>query len=160
MNNLFNITDFLSPLNLHVLSHDEGYREGQIGKFVLAYEEEFPSLEDADLVLVGCGEARGNAAGQYDNAGPDTIRHQFYSLYYWHPNVRIADIGNILPGATLQDTYAALKTVVAELTDAGKTVVILGGSHDLTLAQYEAYRSQKMIIEAYLYRFPDQSGYG
>jgi formiminoglutamase len=148
MNNLFNITDFLSPLNLHVLSHDEGYREGQIGKFVLAYEEEFPSLEDADLVIVGCGEARGNAAGQYDNAGPDTIRHQFYSLYYWHPNVRIADIGNILPGATLQDTYAALKTVVAELTDAGKTVVILGGSHDLTLAQYEAYRSQKMIIEA------------
>ena len=148
MNNLYNISDFLNPLNLHELSHDEGYREGQIGKFVLAYESEFPSLEDADLVLVGCGEVRGNMSGQYDNAGPDTIRHQFYSLYYWHHNVRIADLGNIRPGATLNDTYAALRTVVAELVEAGKTVIILGGSHDLTLAQYEAYRSRQMIIEA------------
>ena len=148
MDNLFNITDFLNPLNLHELSHDVGYREGQIGKFVLAYEKDFPNLEEADLVLVGCGEARGNTGGQYDNAGPDAIRHQFYSLYYWHHNVRIADVGNIRPGATLNDTYAALKTVVAELIEAGKTVIIIGGSHDLTLAQYEAYRSLKLIIEA------------
>jgi formiminoglutamase len=148
MNNLYNITDFLNPLNLLELSHDEGYREGQIGKFVLAYESEFPALEDAELVLVGCGEVRGNMTGHYDNAGPDAIRHQFYSLYYWHHNVRIADLGNIRPGATLNDTYAALRTVVAELVEAGKTVIILGGSHDLTLAQYEAYRSRQMIIEA------------
>ena len=148
MNNLYNITDFLNPLNLHELSHDEGYREGQIGKFVQAYETEFPSLEEADLVLVGCGEVRGNMSGQYDNAGPDAIRHQFYSLYYWHHNVQIADLGNIRPGATLSDTYAALRTVVAELVEAGKTVIILGGSHDLTLAQYEAYRSRQVIIEA------------
>ena len=47
------------------------------------------------------------------------------------------------PGASLHDTYAALKTVVAELVGCGKTVIILGGSHDLTLAQYEAYRSQQ-----------------
>jgi hypothetical protein len=80
MNTLYNITDFLNPLNLHELSHDAGYREGQIGKFVLAYETEFPSLEEADLVLVGCGEVRGNMSGQYDCAGPDAIRHQFYSL--------------------------------------------------------------------------------
>jgi arginase family enzyme len=147
MANIFQITDFLHPLDLGLLSHDEGYREGQIGKSIRAYEGEFPDLEEADLVLVGCGEARGHAAGQADPSGPDAIRHQFYSLFYWHPDVRLADVGNIRQGATLQDTYAALKTVVAELLEAGKTVIILGGSHDLTLAQYEAYKSLNRIIE-------------
>ena len=147
MANIFQITDFLHPLDLGQLSHDEGYREGQVGKSIRVYDGEFPDLEEADLVLVGCGEARGHAAGQPDPCGPDAIRHQFYALYYWHPDVRLADVGNIRQGASLQDTYAALRTVVAELLEAGKTVIILGGSHDLTLAQYEAYKSLNRIIE-------------
>jgi arginase family enzyme len=83
-----------------------------------------------------------------DKHAPDAIRQQFYSLYYWHDDIRLADIGNIISGASLQDSYAALKTVVAELTDIGKTVIILGGSHDLTLAQYNAYGSRNKIVEA------------
>ena len=148
MGQLFQVTDFLHPVDLALLSHDEGYREGQIGKSVRVYSEEFPELEDADIVLLGCAEARGDGAIVHDHSGPDAIRHQFYSLYYWHPDVQIADLGNIRRGATLQDTYAALKTVVAELVEAGKRVVILGGSHDLTLAQYEAYKSLNKVIEA------------
>jgi arginase family enzyme len=34
------------------------------------------------------------------------------------------------------------------LTESGKRVVILGGSHDLTLAQYQSYAAQEKIIEA------------
>jgi len=147
MSDLSNLSDFLVPLNLDELSHDDGYREGQVGKHILAWQEEFPDLAEADVVLVGCGEERGSGTGRFDPAGPDAIRHQFYSLYFWHKNVRLADLGNIRNGATLQDTYAALKTVVSELVEAGKTVVIIGGSHDLTLAQYEAYRHLRRTIE-------------
>jgi len=69
-------------------------------------------------------------------------------LYNGHPDVQIADIGNINSGASLNDTYAAAKAVIAEMIAAKKTVVILGGSHDLTLAQYGAYVQQEQIIEA------------
>jgi arginase family enzyme len=62
--------------------------------------------------------------------------------------VKLADIGTITPGATLNDTYAAAKTVIAELLAQKKTVIVLGGSHDITLAQYGAYAQQKQIIEA------------
>jgi formiminoglutamase len=147
MSDVSSITDFLNPLNLHQLSHDEGYQEGQIGSNVLVYDNEMPDLEQADVILVGCGEERGNGI-ERSSAAPDTIRHQFYSLYYWHKDVRLADIGNVKTGASLSDTYAALRTVVAELLDIGKIVVILGGSHDLTLAQYDAYKSLNRIIEA------------
>src|SRR6185369_16317955 len=57
------------------------------------------------------------------------------------------DVGNIKPGSTLADTYAALRSVMNELINLGKTVIILGGSHDLTLAQYQSYVNRKKLIE-------------
>ena len=140
MGDVLNITDFLNPVNRYHLSHDEGYLEGQIGSSIELYEEELPDLDIADVVLVGCGEQRGEGLDKY-SAGPDVIRSQFYALYYWHKDIRIADVGNIKSGAGMADTYAALRMVVSELLHIGKTVVVLGGSHDLTLAQYEAYKA-------------------
>ncbi len=143
------ISDFLHPVNLAELSQDQGYKDGQIGKLIDVYDEYFPELDEANLVIVGCDEERGNGRGDRHRAhAPDIIRAEFYQLYYWHPDIRLADVGNIRSGATLADTYAALKTVIRELTDIGKTVLVLGGSHDLTLSQYYTYADKKHIIEA------------
>ncbi len=142
------ITDFLEPLNIHMLSNDEAYKEGQLGKSIAVYENEFPDLERVDIVLVGCNEERGNTGRKKTEHAPDAIRAQFYQLFYWHFDVKIADVGNIKQGATLADTYAALKTVIRELTEEGKTVIILGGSHDLTLSQYGSYKDNMQVIEA------------
>jgi arginase family enzyme len=75
------------------------------------------------------------------------IRTEFYRMFYWHTDIKLADLGNIKKGAGLSDTYAALKTVIKELTEMGKTVVILGGSHDLSLAQYYSYADGRKIME-------------
>ena len=144
---MLDLTDFLDPVDPYLLSEDMGYKEGQIGRSVHAYTDEFPDLTHHELVILGCGEQRGAGQGGGSNAASDAIRHEFYSLYFWHKDIAIADLGNIRYGATLGDVYAALRMVVRELMDQGKTVVILGGSHDLTLAQYDAYRDQKRIIE-------------
>lgn len=148
MSDLLDITDFLEPINLAELSGGQEFKDGQIGKIVLAYEHSLPDLSATDIVIVGCGEERGNSFVTQTTTAPDSIREQLYCLYYWHANVQLADIGNIKSGASLSDTYAALKTVIRELTDSGKTVLILGGGHDLTLAQYYSYVDSKKIIEA------------
>jgi arginase family enzyme len=148
MSDFLNISDFLSPINSAELSYDQGYKEGQIGKTILVYDEEFPDLDEADIVIVGCGEQRGSGTHMAYSAASDAIRKQFYSLYYWHPDVKIADIGNLKKGSELSDTYAALKTVVKELVEERKLVLVLGGSHDLTLAQYFAYGDSRKLIEA------------
>lgn len=141
------IHDFLEPVNIYELSEDEGYKDTQLGKHVLLNDEYFPDLEDADMVLVGFGETRGETFSADVNAGPNAIRKEFYALFHWHKDVTVADVGNVRPGATLQDSYAALKAVVNELIQHKKRVVILGGSHDLTLAQYKAYADLEQIIE-------------
>ena len=143
-----NVSDFLDPVDLHLISHDEGYKDGQLGKVIDIYNETFPELDEAQIVLVGCGEQRGSGLIHGHSQAPDIIRRHFYSLYYWNPDIKIADVGNIKPGSLYTDSYAALKTVVGELMQDGKTVIILGGSHDLTLSQYQAYANGKRLIEA------------
>lgn len=148
MSDILNIEDFLDPVNRAMLSHDEDYKDGQIGKIIDVYEEVLPELELADIVLVGCGDSRGAGVNIHSTDSPDTIRAEFYQAFYWHTDIRIADVGNVKRGHSLNDTYAALKTVVSALTGLGKLVVILGGTHDLTMAQYRVYADQEQIIEA------------
>lgn len=142
------LLDFLEPLNVAMLSHDEGFKDTQLGKHVSFYENELPDFLTADLVIVGCGEMRGMGMQFTDASAPDQVREALYSLYYWHTDVSIADLGNIKKGATVQDSYAAVKSVVEALIKMGKKVLILGGSHDITTPQYLAYGSLNNIIDA------------
>jgi formiminoglutamase len=140
--------DFLEPISLAIVSEDEGYIDGQIGKHILTEETEYFDVNNADVVLVGVVESRGNGRRDKENNAADIIRKQLYKLHYWHADIKIADIGNIKKGATLNDSYAAIKTVLEELYIRKKTVIIIGGSHDVTLAQYLAYKSTNQMLEA------------
>ncbi|MBK5271843.1 MAG: formimidoylglutamase [Bacteroidia bacterium] len=148
MSDYLNISDFLSPVSLDEISHSEEYKDGQLGNVILMHDQQFPDLDEVQVVIVGCGEQRGSGLIHGQSTAPDIIRRHFYSLYYWHQDIKIADIGNIRAGSLYTDSYAALKTVVHELINDKKTVIILGGSHDLTLAQYYAYSENKKAIEA------------
>jgi formiminoglutamase len=145
---MYDLHDFLNPVAIHELNDDHGYTDGQLAKHIAIYQNELPDIAEADIVFVGVNETRGS--GVFDNtiSAPDAIRKQLYQLHYWHTGVVIADIGNIKTGATLNDSYAAVKTVLAELFRMNKTVVILGGSHDITLAQYFAYKELQQVVEA------------
>ena len=147
MSDYLNISDFLVPVDRNILSQDAGYKEGQMGKVIDVYEDHFPDVEAAHLVLIGCGEQRGSGLVTESSAA-DEIRTAFYNLYYWHTDLKLADVGNIRMGKSLGDTYAALRMVIRELNDAGKMVVVLGGSHDLTLAQYYAFADAQHAVEA------------
>lgn len=147
MSDHLHIADFLLPVNRNEISQDRGYKEGQIGRAIDVYEEGFPDVSAADVVLLGCGEQRGGGTSAGSKA-PDAIRAAFYDLFYWHSDVKLVDIGNLRTGKALADTYAALKLVIREITGAGKMIVILGGTHDLTLAQYHAFGDEKKLIDA------------
>ena len=145
---MYDLHDFLSPINIHSLNDDQGYNDGQLAKHISINDGEIPNLDGIDIVLVGVNESRGSGvSGNYNDAA-DMIRKQLFQLHYWHNDVTIADIGNINTGATLQDSYAAISTVVAELISMKKTVVLLGGTHDISLPQYFAYKKLDTIVEA------------
>lgn len=100
------------------------------------YEENLPDIDSADMVIVGVPDSRGTLS-QYDTEEALTrIRRNFYKLKSSYFNFRLADLGNITPGPTLQDTYERLTLVQKTVHEAGKILIILGATHDLTLGQY------------------------
>jgi len=147
---LSSIKDYLEPINLDLLSKDEGYRDTQLGKHIKVNEGEIPDISLADLVIIGAGESRGGGHALNGFEAANEIRTALYSLYYWHTQVNIVDVGNVKLGQSIQDSYAALRTVVSELLLLNKKIVIIGGSHDLTLAQYHAYTSIPTLVNAVL----------
>jgi arginase family enzyme len=145
---MFDLQDYLEPLNFLDLFGETVFTDGQYGKKIVAHQTTFPELENADLVIIGIGEMRGKGIEHQASDAPDQIRKQLYFLHAWHDDIEIVDLGNIRKGANLTDSYAALQTVMNDLIGMGKKVLILGGSHDITQAQYQAYKSLNRIVEA------------
>lgn len=108
--------------------------------------DNFPELEGVDIAIIGVKEDRAaiNNAGCAD--APDFVRHFLYRLFPGGYNAKIADLGNIRRGHTVEDTYFALRTVLAELLKNRVIPIIIGGSQDLTYANYQAYESLNQII--------------
>ena len=146
-NALDTIIDFLEPVNLAEISNDEGYHDTQLGHHITVFEKSFPDIKHADLIILGCNDARGEGFGKPLPIA-NTIRSEFYALYHWHKEISVADIGNIKTGASLADTYSAITTVCSELLRLNKKICIIGGSHDMMLGQYGAYNKLETIIEA------------
>lgn len=143
---MYDLTDFMIPVNVAEILGDEDLNDRQMGNIISIHDTSMPDITEADIVLIGINEHRGEAHLSPLHSA-DEIRKQFYRLHYWHENIRIADLGNIQRGAALTDSYHALKTVIRELIQHKKTVVIIGGSHDNTLAQYYAYKEQNKLID-------------
>jgi len=139
--------EFLSPLNVAALNENRPYNGSQMGSVIKIYEDEFPDLENIDIVIAGINEFRGAGVESKENAA-DAVRKKFYQFHYWHKDISLADIGNIKTGASLADSYSAIAIVLKELLQMNKTVILLGGSHDNTLGQYYSYKSLNKIIDA------------
>ncbi len=141
--------EFLEPVAIHEITGDGAAKEGQYGKLVHVWDpetDETDSWQQADIIIVGVHEERGKGIVA-ENHHTHAIRRQFYQLFCWHEGIKIADLGNVRRGDTLNDTYSALSSVLDECYQHNKTVVILGGSHDLTLAQYQVFAKNKVPVE-------------
>lgn len=145
---MLDLIEFLEPVLVDALNEDEGYNIGQLARHITIFTEELPDVLQADIVILGVNEWRGNGDLETDNNAADVIRKHLYRLHFWHTDICLVDLGNVKKGASLKDSYAAIKTVLAELFRLKKTVLILGGSHDNTLAQYAAYLEINQQIEA------------
>lgn len=108
-------------------------------------ESHFPDLSDVQIVLLGVQDGRRFGAVNM-NRGADIIREKLYGLFHHGAEVKVADLGNIAQGNEPSDTDHAVKTVVKSLIDRNIAVIIIGGSQDLTYANYSAYEVLESTI--------------
>ena len=133
--------NFLSPVSDLVLAHNELLSQQALGKKIKIHSKQngIPELENAHLAIIGVLENRNDINYIGEEFNLDDIRKSLYSLYpgNWHKT--IVDLGDINKGESVEDTYFALKTTISILVQKNIIPIIIGGSQDLTYANYRAY---------------------
>ena len=109
-------------------------------------ENSFPDWGKAEIAIFGVNEGRGSINNSDCDKAPAEIRTFLYDLYKGSYNVNIVDLGNVQEGATKEDTNFAISNIVSELLKKKVIPIIIGGSQDLTYANYLAYEKLEQTI--------------
>jgi formiminoglutamase len=129
-------------------AHSEGnFSEESFGSaFRIHKAGNFPGLEDIDIAILGVCEDRQAIVNKGSAEAPDEVRKHLYHLFSSGFKPRVADLGNILPGHSEKDTFFALSESMRFLLRNNIIPVIIGGSHDLTYAQFRGYEKLEQTI--------------
>jgi formiminoglutamase len=99
-----------------------------------------------ELAIIGVNEGRRSVQNAACSKAPDEVRKYFYRLYQGSYTAKLADLGNIVAGDTVEDTYYALSQSVEYLIRKNIIPIIIGGGQDLTYAQFLGYEKLEQTI--------------
>ncbi len=97
----------------------------------------FPEIKQGDIVILGVSENR-NSSNIGSSKSPDLIRTYFYGLSNFPLKVKIVDGGNLKATKTPSDSYSAIKDLVDFFLGKKATLIILGGTQEISLSVYQA----------------------
>jgi arginase family enzyme len=136
------ISIYFTPIEL-----DKTYVEQTIGSVIEIHRDaSFPDLKSGGVAIIYVPEFRG-VRNKPDHIDNEKFRDYFNDLCVgldW--KFPIYDLGNIIPGNEVKDTWFALGQVVTELVKKKILPVIIGGGQDLTMAVYKGYESLEQMV--------------
>ena len=138
--------DFLEPVNDGMLKFINSLSSQELGsKVVFHTQDQFPDISKINIAIVGVLEDRRNI-NMVNEVNLTAVRKKFYSMFPGNWDASIADLGDILAGDSVEDTYFVLQKVTAALIKNKIIPIVLGGSQDLTYAMYRAYDSLEQMV--------------
>ena len=140
--------NILTPVEDHILSHNKIISSLILGNKVSVHTKEngVPNIEKIDIAIIGVPENRNDINYIGEEINLSEIRKSFYTLYPGNWSIKIADFGDLAPGESIEDTYQNLTSLVSYFVKNNIIPLIIGGSQDLTYANYRAYDDFKKTI--------------
>lgn len=137
------ISLFFEPLEVDL----ESQQDGTLGACIKSHTSgSFPDISKGCVAIFSVSECRGWGQDENFSIEVDGVRQELYKLKNHFSNFEIVDLGNISPGESLRDTEYAVSTVVSEIVKKNAVSVVLGGSQDLTYANYLAYEKLEQVV--------------
>ena len=138
------LQDFFQPVNMELA--DDQYGDTRLHQTIdIHTERSFPELDHVKVAIFGVHEDRRSDFNK-GATGADRVRGFLYALHAYDLALPLADLGNIAPGHTVEDTDAAIKVVCQDLLRQNIIPLIIGGSQDLTYANYAAYEALEQTV--------------
>ena len=100
------------------------------------------NLEDYNIAIMGVCEDR-NAYVKGSAASPDIIRQNLYQLAKIDRKIKLIDLGNLKITENIKDSYFALRDILLELEEKKITLLVLGGSQDLSVGMAMSLEGKK-----------------
>ena len=140
--------NILTPVEDHILSHNKIISSLILGNKISVHTKEngVPNIEKIDIAIIGVPENRNDINYIGEEINLSEIRKSFYTLYPGNWSIKIADFGDLEPGESIEDTYQNLTSLVSYFVKNNIIPLIIGGSQDLTYANYRAYDDFKKTI--------------
>jgi len=140
--------NILTPVEDHILSHNKIISSLILGNKISVHTKEngLPNIKKIDVAIIGVPENRNDINFIGEEINLSEIRRSFYSLYPGNWSIRIADFGDITPGESVEDTYQNLTSLISYFIKNNIIPLVIGGSQDLTYANYRAYDDFKKTI--------------
>jgi arginase family enzyme len=140
------VFEFFQPVSSEIIDYIQSLSPQTLGqKTVFHTETDFPKLESATIAIIGMLENRG-AGISNENVTLDFVRRELYSLFPGNWNASLVDLGDVVAGNDIEDTYYVLKNAVAHLVKNNIIPIVIGGSQDCTYAMYRAYDQLEQMV--------------
>lgn len=145
-----NLADYLDPTD--ALQKSGGVSKDSstlVNITQFSYGKSFPVINAGDIVILGAPEYRNSSNASLGSAdSPDLIRSYFYSLACFSPKIKIVDAGNLKATKNLSDSYSAVKDLVDFFLSKETTLIVLGGTQELSFPIYQALANHRKTISA------------
>ena len=140
--------NLLKPVDDHLIVHNELMSSLILGNKIQIHTSErgIPDLDTTKIVIIGVPENRNSIDYLGDELNLNEIRKSLYNLYPGNWSTEIADLGNLILGESVEQTYGRIISMLSILFEKNIIPIIIGGSHDLLYANYRAYDSFKSTV--------------
>ena len=105
-----------------------------------------PDLKEVQIAIIGVLEGRSAVDNFGTGKSLENIRKYLYQMFPGNWYVKVADLGNIPEGNQIEDTYFIVKELISILIKKNITPIIIGGSQDITYANYRAYDQLDQMV--------------
>ncbi|MGQ1891749.1 arginase family protein [Thermophagus sp. OGC60D27] len=127
------IIHYLEPLKSNWICYPGIAKEETLGHQMVFFDGQDAWFDnnEFDIAIIGVPEVR-NSTRHLSGDVSKLVKQWLYGMRKVSSDLRIADLGSV-KGNGLQDRYFALTEVIKFLNQKGVSVLIIGGSQDLTL---------------------------
>ena len=135
------IAHYFTPLS------DSNFIEKGFLQSVYLNPQEFPNLESVDIAIFGVNEYR--LGNEMETSSSLNLNQLIQHLQSYQPsgfNPRMAYLGTVEAGHAVSDTYFAVSSIIESLLKKNIFPILIGGSHDITLAQFKGYETMEQTV--------------
>lgn len=133
--------DFLIPIKDTIIAHLVLQSAQSLGRNIQVHsiQNGFPKIDEVQIAIFGVLEDRNAVDNMNCGENLQEIRKHLYQLFPGNWHTKIADLGNISKGSSVEDTYFAVSSLTSYLIKNKIIPIIIGGSQDITYANYRGY---------------------